>query len=66
MQAKAFLTPTGVQIEIPTTHNILKHVPFQHHPPHTFTPTHLLPPPKNTPKQVTEKALCQKVQKQVM
>ena len=41
-----------------------------HHPqtssfptPCAFTPTHLLPPPKNAPKQVTEKALCQKVQK---
>ena len=31
-----------------------------HHPPRTFTPTLLLPSPKNTPKQVTEKVLFQK------
>ena len=43
MQAKAFLMLmlTGVQIETYTTRTVLKHFSFQHHPPCTFTPTHV-------------------------
>ena len=59
MQAKVFLMLTGVQIETYTTH-ILKHIPFQYHLPHTFTPTHLLPSPKKLPKTSYRKSTLPK------
>ena len=68
MQTKAFLVLTGVQIETYILHASSSNTLY----PNTIpTPTHLHQHicyhlPKNTPKQVTEKALCQKVQKQVM
>ena len=33
---------------------------FQHHPPHTFTPTHLLPPPEKSPKTSYRKSTLPK------
>ena len=59
MLAKAFLMLAGVQIETYTTH-ILKHIPFQYHLLHTFTPTHLLPLPKKTPKTSYRKSTLPK------
>ena len=56
MQTKAFLVLTGVKIETYTTCIILKHIISQHYPyTYTFTPTHLLPPPKKTPQNKLQK-----------